>query len=80
LLFGFGSNKLLIQLLKIFRKIRNMCGRFACGLAPDVVRRLSTYMNTQTQELTLPPFIDLMSSTHPFRASWNISPTSTWYK
>jgi len=54
-----------------------MCGRFACGLAPDVVRRLSTYMNSQTQELTLPPFIDLMSSTHPFRASWNLSPTST---
>jgi hypothetical protein len=56
-----------------------MCGRFACGLAPDVVRRLSTYMNTQTQESTLPPFIDLMSSTRPFRASWNLSPTSTWY-
>jgi hypothetical protein len=56
-----------------------MCGRFACGLAPDVVRRLSTYMNNQTQELTLPPFIDLMSSTQPFRASWNLSPTSTWY-
>ncbi len=55
-----------------------MCGRFACGLAPDVVRRLSTYMNTQTQELTLPPFIDLMSSTRPFRSSWNLSPTSTW--
>jgi hypothetical protein len=57
-----------------------MCGRFACGLAPDVVRRLSTYMNSQTQELTLPPFIDLMSSTKPFRSSWNLSPTSTWYK
>ncbi|UJR33499.1 hypothetical protein I4U23_020944 [Adineta vaga] len=54
-----------------------MCGRFACGLAPDVVRRLSTYMNSQTQETTLPPFIDLMSSTQPFRASWNLSPTST---
>lgn len=57
-----------------------MCGRFACGLAPDVVRRLSTYMNIQTQELTLPPFIDLMSSSQPFRASWNLSPTSTWYE
>jgi hypothetical protein len=56
-----------------------MCVRFACGLAPDVVRRLSTYMNSQTQELTLPPFIDLMSSTKPFRSSWNLSPTSTWY-
>ncbi|CAF0752333.1 unnamed protein product [Adineta ricciae] len=54
-----------------------MCGRFACGLAPDVVRRLSTYTNSQTQETVLPPFIDLMSSTQPFRSSWNISPTST---
>ncbi|CAF3950914.1 unnamed protein product [Rotaria magnacalcarata] len=59
------------------RTLRNMCGRFACGLAPDVVRRLSTYMNSQTKELTLPPFIDLMSSTKPFQSSWNISPTST---
>ncbi|CAF0916191.1 unnamed protein product [Adineta steineri] len=54
-----------------------MCGRFACGLAPDVVRRLSTYMNSQTQETLLPPYIDLMSSTQPFRTSWNLSPTST---
>ena len=56
-----------------------MCGRFACGLAPDVVRRLSAYVNSQTKEQTLPPFIDLMSSSRPFRASWNIAPTSTWY-
>lgn len=56
-----------------------MCGRFACGLSPDVIRQLSTYMNSQTKELTLPPYIDLMSSTKPFQTSWNISPTSTWY-
>ena len=56
-----------------------MCGRFACGLSPDVVRRLSTYMNSQTNEMTLPPYIDLMSSIRSFRASWNLSPTSTWY-
>ncbi len=74
------NDKIIIILTKnLFRKLRNMCGRFACGLAPDVVRRLSTYMNFQTQERTLPPFIDLMSSTKPFRASWNLSPTSTWY-
>ncbi|CAF0846041.1 unnamed protein product [Adineta ricciae] len=54
-----------------------MCGRFACGLAPDIVRRLSTYMHSQTNESTVPPFIDLMSSTRSFRPSWNISPTST---
>ncbi|UJR13733.1 hypothetical protein I4U23_000743 [Adineta vaga] len=54
-----------------------MCGRFACGLAPDVVRRLSTYMHSQTHETIVPPFIDLMPSTRSFRSSWNISPTST---
>jgi hypothetical protein len=56
-----------------------MCGRFACGLAADVVRRLSTYMHSQTHESTVPPFIDLMPLTRSFRPSWNISPTSTWY-
>jgi hypothetical protein len=56
-----------------------MCGRFACGLAPDVVRRLATYMHSQTHELTEPPFIDLMPQTRSFRPSWNIAPTSTWY-
>ena len=55
-----------------------MCGRFACGLAPDVVRRLSTYMHSQTHDSTEPPFIDLMPSTRSFRPSWNIAPTSTW--
>ncbi|CAF2581484.1 unnamed protein product [Rotaria sp. Silwood2] len=54
-----------------------MCGRFACGLAPDVVRRLSTYMHSQTHESTVPPFIDLMPSTRSFRPSWNLAPTST---
>ena len=56
-----------------------MCGRFACGLAPDVVRCLSTYMHSQTHELTEPPFIDLMPPTRSFRPSWNLAPTSTWY-
>lgn len=56
-----------------------MCGRFACGLAPDVVRRLATYMHSQTQESTMPPFIDLMPLTRSFRPSWNLAPTSTWY-
>ena len=55
-----------------------MCGRFACGLAPDVVRRLSTYMNSQTQQRTSPAFIDLMPSSRSFRPGWNIAPTSTW--
>jgi len=54
-----------------------MCGRFACGLSPDVVRRLSTYMHSQTHELTEPPFIDLMTKTRSFRQSWNLPPTST---
>lgn len=56
-----------------------MCGRFACGLTPDVVRRLSTYMHSQTHDSTEPPFIDTMPSTRSFRPSWNIAPTSTWY-
>jgi putative SOS response-associated peptidase YedK len=54
-----------------------MCGRFACGLSPDVVRRLSTYMHSQTHELIEPPFIDLMRQTRSFRPSWNLAPTST---
>jgi putative SOS response-associated peptidase YedK len=56
-----------------------MCGRLACGLAPDTVRRLSAYRNSQTHQSTLPSFIDLMTSTRSFRTSWNIAPTSTWY-
>lgn len=56
-----------------------MCGRFACGLSADVVRRLSTYMHSQTQELTEPEFIDLMPENRSFRPSWNLAPTSTWY-
>ncbi|CAF1070573.1 unnamed protein product [Adineta steineri] len=54
-----------------------MCGRFACGLSPDVVRRLSTYMHSQTNEKIIPPFIDLMPLTRSFRPNWNLSPTST---
>ena len=56
-----------------------MCGRFACGLSPDIVRRLSTYVHSQTHQSTTPPFIDLMSSSRSFQRSWNIAPTSTWY-
>ncbi|CAF3330159.1 unnamed protein product [Rotaria socialis] len=54
-----------------------MCGRVACGLASDVVRHFSPYMHSQTQESTVPLFIDLIPVTRSCRPSWNIAPTFT---
>ncbi|CAF1163176.1 unnamed protein product [Didymodactylos carnosus] len=55
-----------------------MCGRFACGLAPDVVRRLCTYMNNETHEKTEPDWFNLMEQHgRDFKQSWNIAPTMT---